>query len=138
MKKVAWTAPLALLFSALSCSPSSPPSDFPSDSARVIEVEFPGDRGRSEERNPEYEAKRNEFYTSPYDTGDTLVIGTIGDADSLNDLTSATVSASDVIALLFLGLTRTNPDFSHGPSLAKSWEFSEDHLELTFHLRTAV
>ncbi|MCZ6876669.1 MAG: peptide-binding protein [Acidobacteria bacterium] len=138
MKKVAWTAPLALLLSALSCSPSSAPSGSPSDSARVIEVEFPGDRGRSEERNPEYEAKWDEYYTSPHDSGDTLVIGTIGDADSLNDLTSATVSASDVIGLLFLGLTRTNPDFSHAPSLAKSWEFSEDHLELTFHLRDDV
>ena len=138
MKKVAWTVPLALLLSALSCSQSSAPSDSPSDSARVIEVEFPGDHGRSEERNPEYEAKRNEFYTSPFDIGDTLVIGTIGDADSLNDLTAATVSASDVIALLFLGLTRTNPDFSHAPSLAKSWEFSEDHLELTLHLRDDV
>ncbi len=138
MKKVAWTAPLALLLSALSCSPSSAPSDSPSDSARVIEVEFPGDRGRSEERNPEYEAKWDEFYSSPHDSGDTLVIGTIGDADSLNDLTSTTASASEVISLLFLQLTTTNPDFSHGPSLAKSWEFSEDHLELTFHLRDDV
>ncbi len=138
MKKVVWTAPLALLLSALSCSPSSAPSDSPSDSARVIEVEFPGDHGRSEERNPEYEAKWEEFYTSPHDSGDTLVIGTIGDADSLNDLTSATLSADNVMGLLFLYLTKTNPDFSHAPSLAKSWEFSEDHLELTLHLRDDV
>ncbi len=138
MKKVVWTAPLALLLYALSCSPASAPSDSPSDSARVIEVEFPGDRGRSEERNPEYEAKWDEFYTSPHDSGDTLVIGTIGDADSLHPLTLATRGADRITGLLFLGLTRTNPDFSHAPSLAKSWEFSEDHLELTFHLRDDV
>ena len=139
MKKVAWTAPLALLLSSLSCSPSSAPSDSPSDLAqRVIEVEFPGDRGRSEERNPEYEAKWDEFYTSPHDTGDTLVVGIIGDADSLNPLTLATRGAQRIEGLLFLGLTKTNPDFSHAPSFAESWEFSEDHLELTFHLRDDV
>ena len=139
MKKVAWMGSLLLLFSALSCNPSSTPGDSPSDSAqRVIQVQAPEDHGRSEERNLEYEARWNEFYTSPHDNGDTLVIGTIGDADSLNDLTSTTISGSDVIGLLFLTLTRTNPDFSHGPLLAESWEFSEDHLELTFHLRDDV
>ncbi len=139
MKRIVRIASLGLLFCALSCSPSSTPGDSPSETAqRVIEVEFPGDRGRSEERNPEYEAKWNAFYSSPHDAGDTLVIGTISDADSLNDLTSTTISGSDVIGLLFLTLTRTNPDFSHGPLLAESWEFSEDHLELTFHLRDDV
>jgi peptide/nickel transport system substrate-binding protein len=43
-----------------------------------------------------------------------------------------------VIGLLFMALTSTNPDFSHGPALAKSWEFSKDHLELTFKLRDDV
>jgi len=139
MKRIVRITSLGFLFCALSCSPSSTPSDSPSDSAlRVIEVEFPGDRGRSEARNPEYEARWNASYTSPHDTGDVLVFGTIGDADSLNDLTSTTASASDIIGLLFLSLTRTNPDFSHAPSLAKSWEFSENHLELTFHLRDDV
>jgi peptide/nickel transport system substrate-binding protein len=101
-------------------------------------VEARTDRGRSEEHNLEFEARWNELYDTPHDNGDTLVIGTTGDADSLNDLTATTISGSDVIGLLFLSLTRTNPDFSHAPSLAKSWEFSEDHLELTFHLRDDV
>ena len=39
-------------------------------------------------------AAGDEFGTSVALEGDTLVIGTIGDADSLNDLTSATVSSS--------------------------------------------
>ena len=139
MKGIVRIASLGILFSALSCSSSSTPGDSPTDSAqRLIEVEFPGDRGRIEERNPEYEAKWNVFYTSPHDTGDVLVFGAHGDADSLNDLTSTTITGSDIIGLLFLSLTRTNPDFSHAPSLAKSWEFSEDHLELTFHLRDDV
>jgi peptide/nickel transport system substrate-binding protein len=101
-------------------------------------VEARVDSGRSEERNLEFEAGWNELYNTPHDNGDTLVFGTIGDADSLNDLTSSTITGSDVIGTLFLSLTRTNPDFSHAPSLAKSWEFSEDHLEITFHLRDDV
>jgi peptide/nickel transport system substrate-binding protein len=139
MKGIVRIASLGLLFFVLSCNPSSTPADSPSDSAqRVIEVEARADRGRSEERNLEFEASWNELYNTPHDNGDTLVIGTIGDADSLNDLTSTAISGSDVIGLLFLQLTRTNPDFSHAPSLAESWEFSEDHLELTFHLRDDV
>ena len=139
MKRIVRIASLGLLFCALSCSPSSPPGDSPFDSAqRVIEVEARADRGRSEEHNLEFEARWNELYTTPHDNGDILVIGTAGDADSLNDLTSTAISGSDIIGLLFLSLTRTNPDFSHAPSLAQSWEFSEDHLELTFHLRDDV
>ena len=96
------------------------------------------DRGTSEERNPAFEEKWEAFYKSTYDRGDTLVVGTIGDADSLLDLISSTRGADDVIGLMFMTLTSTNPDFSHGPSLAKSWEFSKDHLELTFKLRDDI
>ena len=96
------------------------------------------DRGTSEERNPVFEEKWDAFYKTEYDIGDTLVVGVIGDADSLNPLTSSSRGAADIEGLLFLRLTRTNPDFSHSPSLAKSWEFSEDHLELTFDLRDDV
>jgi len=139
MKRIVRIALLGLLFPVLSCSPSSTPGDSPSDSAqRIIEVEFPGDNSTSEDHNLEYEAEWNSFYSSPYDTGDTLVIGTTADADSLNDVTVTSVSGSYVIELLFLSLTRTNPDISHAPSLAKTWEFSEDHLELTFYLRDDV
>jgi len=139
MKRIVRITSLGLLYSLLSCSPSSTPGDSLTDSGqRVIEVEARTDRGRSEEHNLEFEARWNELYDIPHDNGDTLVIGSIGDADSLNDLTSAAITGSDVIGLLFLSLTRTNPDFSHAPSLAKTWEFSEDHLELTFHLRDDV
>ena len=96
------------------------------------------DQGTSEKTNPVFEEKWNAFYKTNYDTGDTLVVGVIGDADSLNPLTSASVGASDIESLLFLQLTRLDPDFSHGPALAKSWEFSADHLELTFQLRDDV
>ena len=64
-------------------------TDYSSDLApRVIEVAARADRGRSEEHNLEFEARWNELYNTPHDNGDTLVIGAIGDADSLNDLTA--------------------------------------------------
>ena len=96
------------------------------------------DRGTAEEMNPLFEEKWDAFYTSKYDTGDTLVIGVIGDADSLLDPVHTTRNATDIIDLMFLRLTRTNPDFSHGRWLADSWEFSKDHMELTFKLRKDV
>jgi len=71
--------------------------------------------------------------------GGTLVVGEIGDVDALNPLISSTRNASDVEGMLFLTLTEINTDLdSYSPSLAKSWEFSSDHLRLTFHLRDDV
>jgi peptide/nickel transport system substrate-binding protein len=71
--------------------------------------------------------------------GGTLVVGEIGDVDALNPLISSTRNASDVEGMLFLTLTEINPDLdSYSPSLAKSWEFSQDHLRLTFHLRDDI
>jgi hypothetical protein len=112
-KKSSWAVSLFLWFSVASCS-TSPSDDSGSSSdspaERLVIIEAPQDHGRSEKNNPEFEAEWNTFYQQPHDQGDTLVIGTIGDADSLNDLTSSAASGDQVIGLLFLGLTRTNPD----------------------------
>ncbi len=138
LKKECWVILLLLGSSISSCS-TSPPTDPPdSKDERLVIIEAPQDHGRSEEINLEYQTQWNAFYEQPHDSGDTLVIGTIGDADSLNDLTSTAGSGDQVISRLFLPLTRTNPDYSHAPALARSWKFSEDHLELTFHLRDDV
>ncbi|MBN1441083.1 MAG: peptide-binding protein [Planctomycetes bacterium] len=68
----------------------------------------------------------------------TLVIGEAADPSSLSPLTARSNQDIQIMVLLFLPLTRTEPDFSRSPGLAKSWEFSEDRLELTFHLRRDV
>ena len=128
-----------LLLAIPSCSSPSTSTDAPGAPAqRLIVKGITPDRGRSEERNLEYEAQWDEFYATPHDPGDTLVVGLIADADSLNPLTSETKNAHDILDLLTLTLTHINPDYSSAPSLARSWEFSEDHLELTFHLRDDV
>ncbi len=124
----------------LACGGNESSSNDPGDRELQPSVTYTPvtDRGTSEERNPAFEERWEAFYPGEWNTGDTLVIGTIGDADSLNTLTSTSRGAADIIGLLFLSLTRTNPDFSHAPSLATSWEFSPDHLELAFHLRKDV
>ena len=139
MPKISWIISLILLLAVPSCTSSSTSTDAADSSEqRLIVKEVTPDRGRSEERNLEYEAVWNAFHDTPHDLGDTLVIGLIGDADSLNPLTVETKNAQDLADLLFLTLTHINPDYSSAPSLAETWEFSENHLELTFHLRDDV
>jgi peptide/nickel transport system substrate-binding protein len=139
MLKFARVITILLLLAIPSCTSSSTSEDAPdtSDQRLVIKKVMP-DRGRSEVRNLEHEASWNAFYDTHNDPGDTLVVGLIGDADSLNPLTLETKNAQDIADLLFLTLTHINPDYSSAPSLAESWEFSEDHRELTFHLRADV
>ncbi len=139
MPKIASTTIFSLLLVITACtSPSSQTDSSGSPSQRLIIKEASPDRGRSEERNLEHEARWNEFYETSHDTGDAVVIGVIGDADSLNSLTLETTSAEEIVDLMFLYLARNNPDYSKAPSLARSWEFSEDHRELTFNLRDDV
>ena len=127
-----------LLLAIPSCTSSTPADSSASSAPGHIVHEPLTDHGRSEERSLQHEAKWDAFYATPHDNGDTLVVGIFDDVDSLNDLTASSWNASILADLLFLGLTRTNADHSHAPSLAESWKFSEDHLELTFHLRDDV
>ncbi|MFQ5653349.1 MAG: peptide-binding protein [Planctomycetota bacterium] len=131
---------LALLLLPLyACSKDGgPPGGSPGVATRgATEI---SDAGGSEQPNPIFEERWEAFHESDHERGDTLVIGIIGDVDSLNDLTHTTRGASDVIGLLFMPLTRTNPDFSHGTggALATGWEFSDNHRQLTMRLREDV
>jgi len=77
--------------------------------------------------------------SSPDGPGGTCVIGVETDADALSPFASATVTGSDIHGILFQSLARTNPDMAtYSPELARSWEFSQDHKSLTFHLRRDV
>ena len=75
--------------------------------------------------------------------GGTLVVAKRDDIDTINDLISdGSTQMRNVERLLFLDLMRENDDFRQGPStygpqLAERWEFSDDRLTLTFHLREA-
>ena len=76
--------------------------------------------------------------------GGTIVVSTLTDVDTINDLVSTgSIHTRNVERLLFLRLARENADFREGPptydpQLAESWEPSDDGLALTFHLREAT
>lgn len=71
--------------------------------------------------------------------GGTVVIGLSGDIDSLNELTAADSDALQIIKdMLFMSLTRLDENLQFTPYLATSWEFSDDHQAITFHLREDI
>ena len=73
--------------------------------------------------------------------GGTVVTGWTTEPLGLNDLIFATTSVgSEVLFRVFQHLVEEQPDFTEhpatfAPQLAESWEFSDDHKTLTFHLR---
>lgn len=86
---------------------------------------------------PEREAAAN---GEPH-RGGTLLVGTIADLEGVNELIVASSRVfSDIGYQMFLHLLDEQPDFQESPptfapELAESYEWSEDHLDLTFHLR---
>lgn len=75
----------------------------------------------------------------PSKYGGTLVISTTSDPKSFNDIIAQESSSSQVIALLFEGLTMTNAYTQKvEPHLAEKWEVSADGLNWIFHLRRDV
>lgn len=63
----------------------------------------------------------------------------LSDPRTLNPLLSRESSSTDVLAWLFDGLVEIDPQTGEvTPGLAHSWEFSDDGLEWTFHLRKGV
>jgi peptide/nickel transport system substrate-binding protein len=73
--------------------------------------------------------------------GGTIVIGAITDIDTVNELLDTSSRMfHDVGYHLFLHLLDERPDFAEhpptfAPELAETYEWSDDHLDLTFHLR---
>lgn len=71
--------------------------------------------------------------------GGTVVIGIAADPEVLMPYATRTASASNITSFMFLMLADTQADLlSWKPSLAESWEWSEDRLALTMRLRTDV
>lgn len=71
--------------------------------------------------------------------GDTIVGGSIGDASVLIPMLAGDSASHEVAGQIFDGLIaydRNLSDFE--PRLAKSWEVSENGLDITFHLRDDV
>jgi peptide/nickel transport system substrate-binding protein len=77
----------------------------------------------------------------PEAPSDTVVIGTLTDIASWNPYLAEDASDDEILQLIYPSLAVEQVDYqqhppSFAPSLAESWEWSDDHLVLTFHLRT--
>ncbi len=71
---------------------------------------------------------------------DTVVVGVSSDLQSWNPYLAEDANDEAILSLVYPSLAVEQPDYqkhppSFAPSLAESWEFSEDGLDLTFHLR---
>jgi peptide/nickel transport system substrate-binding protein len=71
---------------------------------------------------------------------ETLVIGLAADLSSWNPYLAGDAHDEEILALVYPSLAVEQPDYqlhppTFAPSLAASWEQSEDGLSLTFHLR---
>lgn len=78
-------------------------------------------------------------YYEPGKHGGRVLIGSLGDPKSFNPLISSETSSSEVSNRMFsslVGMDNSTQEIT--PGLAHSWEFSEDNLTLTFHMRRGV
>jgi peptide/nickel transport system substrate-binding protein len=70
--------------------------------------------------------------------GDTIIMGSIGDASTLLPVLAADSASSDINGLVYSGLVRYDKNLQIEGELAESWEVSPDNLTITFHLRQGV
>jgi peptide/nickel transport system substrate-binding protein len=71
--------------------------------------------------------------------GDMLVVGILADLDTMFPPKSESRTSSDVYGHIYWYLMRSEPDFIHfRPGLADSFSFSEDSLQVTFHIHPGV
>ena len=71
--------------------------------------------------------------------GGTYVEGLAGTPEFINPLLGQTYEAdSDLVSLIFNGLTRLDYHGQVVPDLARSWEISADGLTYTFHLPPGI
>lgn len=70
--------------------------------------------------------------------GGKIVYGMTGDPVTFNPILSTDTTSGFVISRVFNGLVRANEKLELIPDLAESWEFSNDGLVWTFHLRKDV
>jgi peptide/nickel transport system substrate-binding protein len=70
--------------------------------------------------------------------GDTIVVGSIGDASNLIPLLASDSASHDIAGLIYNGLVRYDKNLNLEGDLAETWEVSKNGLEITFHLRNGV
>ena len=78
-------------------------------------------------------------YSGPGKYGGRVLIGALGDPKTFNPIVASETSSRDIIARIYSSLVgMDNSTQELIPGLAFKWDFSDDNLELTFHLRRGV
>jgi len=78
-------------------------------------------------------------YADPGEYGGRVLIGALGDPKTLNPIVASETSSRDIISRIYSSLVSyDNITQEVLPGLAQSWEYSDDNLELTFHMRRGV
>ena len=72
------------------------------------------------------------------DYGDTIVVGSIGDASTLIPMLASDATSHEIAGLIYNGLVKYDGDLNLVGDLASSWDVSRDGLTITFHLRKGV
>ncbi len=70
--------------------------------------------------------------------GDTIIVGSIGDASNLIPILASDSASHDIAGLVYNGLVKYDKDLKLVGDLARSWDISPDGLTMTFHLRKDV
>jgi len=71
--------------------------------------------------------------------GGRVLVGALGDPKTLNPIVASETSSRDIYGRIFSSLISMNNITQEIiPGLAYKWEFSNDNLELTFHMRRGV
>ncbi|MDW0110712.1 peptide-binding protein [Sporosarcina aquimarina] len=86
----------------------------------------------------EVTVKGEEKEGSQSETAGKLMLGTTAAPTLFNPYYSTDTSSSTLEGFMFSGLVTVDQDFNPEGDLAESWEFSEDGLKWTFHLRENV
>ena len=76
--------------------------------------------------------------TTGPDYGDTIIVGSIGDASILIPMLATDATSHEIAGLIFNGLVKYDGDLNLVGDLAEGWEISDDGLVITFHLRRGV
>ncbi|MBE0596538.1 MAG: peptide-binding protein, partial [Desulfuromonadales bacterium] len=70
--------------------------------------------------------------------GDTIILGSIGDATTLLPVIASDSASSAINSLVYSGLVRYDKNLEIEGDIAESWEISDDNLTITFRLRQDV
>lgn len=104
------------------------------ETTQTTQTETQQPQGSQEQSQSQTQQSQQETKDEPV-TGGEIVVGDIGDAESLNPIYSNDTASSFIVELVSDALVRVNDKLEIVPWLATEWDVSEDGKVWTFHMR---